>query len=239
MAYVLTLVSGVPRMTTVATSGSITIKEEGVVVDANTNSIDFVGGSLTATQISAGNVKVEATDAGSVPVIYDESITVGSTITAGTAVTLPASGSYTSAELEIFIAGRRLTAGLDYAYVGSPARTQVTFTFDLVNGDTVRFRKDRDFSDSPTIYDEYLKVVASGAGAGEINLTDAEAGDNITLPLSKVYDSRELEVWLNGTRLDYLLDFTYVGVAPTRTQISMTFNLLVGDVLRLRIDRPA
>jgi len=238
MAYALTLVSGVPRMTTIASSGSITIKEEGTVVDANANSINFVGSSVTAVEISPGNVEIQVTNS-SVPLIYDEILTVGSTITAGTAVTLPSSGSYTTADLEIFMDGQRLTPVLDYNYVGaSPPRTQVTFTFDLVAGDVVKFRKDRNFSDSPAIYDEYLKVVASGAGAGEINLTDAESGDNITLPLSKTYDSKELEVWLNGTRLVYLLDYVYVGVAM-RTQISPTFNLQTGDFLRFRVDRPA
>lgn len=77
------------------------------------------------------------------PTIYDQSITVGSTITAGTSVTLPASGTYTSTELEVYGNGVRLDAILDYNYVGSPLRTQVTMTFDLVAGDVLRFRTDR------------------------------------------------------------------------------------------------
>lgn len=74
--------------------------------------------------------------------IYDESITVGSTITAGTPITLPSSGTYTSAELELYFRGQRLEDVLDYNYLGSPPRTQVEFTFDLFAGDVLRFRKD-------------------------------------------------------------------------------------------------
>jgi hypothetical protein len=82
-------------------------------------------------------------DESAAPTIYDEIINVGSTITAGTSVTLPASGTYNSAELEVYLNGQRLAVTEDYAYVGSPARTQVQFTFDLLAGDKVRFRVDR------------------------------------------------------------------------------------------------
>jgi hypothetical protein len=34
---------------------------------------------------------------------------------------------------------------IDYNYVSSPPRTQVTFTFDLVVGDVILFRKARNF----------------------------------------------------------------------------------------------
>ena len=75
--------------------------------------------------------------------IYDQDFDVVSPITAGTSVTLPASQTYTSGELEVYLNGQRLEAILDYAYVGSPPRTQVQFTFDLVVGDHLRFRIDR------------------------------------------------------------------------------------------------
>ena len=75
--------------------------------------------------------------------IYDQTYDVVSGITTGVAVTLPASGTYTSEELEIRLNGVRMDLGIDYNTVGSPPRTQVTFTFDLVIGDQVNFRVDR------------------------------------------------------------------------------------------------
>lgn len=76
--------------------------------------------------------------------IYDEIITLGSNITSGTPVTLPNSGTYTDKDLEVYLRGQRLSPVLDYNYVGSAPRTQVTFTFDLftdaVSPDVIRFR---------------------------------------------------------------------------------------------------
>ena len=77
------------------------------------------------------------------PTIYDETYNVTSTITSGTPVTLPASGTYDSDELLVYLNGQRLAAADDYTYIGTPPRTQVAFTFDLLSGDKVRFRKDR------------------------------------------------------------------------------------------------
>lgn len=85
-------------------------------------------------------------DESAAPVIYDETYTVISDITTGTSVTLPASGTYTSEELEIRLNGVRMDSGVDYNLVGSPPRTQVTFTFDLLGGtnpDKINFRIDR------------------------------------------------------------------------------------------------
>lgn len=77
------------------------------------------------------------------PTIYDQTIDVVSPITAGTSITLPASQQYTSAELEVRLNGIRLEPVVDYTYVGSPPRTQIQLTFDLVVGDRLRFRIDR------------------------------------------------------------------------------------------------
>ena len=75
--------------------------------------------------------------------IYDETIEVGSTITAGTNITLPSSGTYSSLELEVYLNGVRIKVVDDYNYVGSPPRTQITMTYDLIAGDKLRFRVDR------------------------------------------------------------------------------------------------
>jgi hypothetical protein len=75
--------------------------------------------------------------------IYNERYQVNSTITTGTPITLPASGTYNSAELEVRLNGVKLEPVYDYNYVSTPPRTQVTMTFDLVNGDELTFRVDR------------------------------------------------------------------------------------------------
>ena len=75
--------------------------------------------------------------------IYDQRYTVASPITAGTAITLPASGSYTGAELQVYFNGVRIEVTSDYTYVGSGTKTQIQMTFDLVVGDTLDFRIDR------------------------------------------------------------------------------------------------
>jgi hypothetical protein len=72
--------------------------------------------------------------------IVNEQLTVVGTVTAGSNVTVPNSGTYTGADLEVFLNGQRLNVVEDFNYVGSPPRTQVTFTFDLVAGDLVLFR---------------------------------------------------------------------------------------------------
>lgn len=96
-----------------------------------------------------------------------------------------------------------------------------------------------DESGTPTIYDESLNVVASGAGAGEIDEADAETGDPITLPSAQTYEALELEVWLNNFRMEDIADYNYVGAGPARTQIAFTFDLVAGDTIKFRIDRGA
>lgn len=77
------------------------------------------------------------------PTIYDETLAIGSTISTGTPVTLPSSKTYDSLELEVYFNTQRLVPVVDYNYVGTAPRTQVSFTFDLLNGDSLRFRVDR------------------------------------------------------------------------------------------------
>lgn len=77
------------------------------------------------------------------PTIYNETVAIVSTISSGTPQTLPLSQTYDSAELEVYLNGARLQPTYDYNYVSTPPRTQVSFTFDLVNGDFVTYRIDR------------------------------------------------------------------------------------------------
>jgi hypothetical protein len=83
------------------------------------------------------------------------------------------------------------------------------------------------------IYDETLKVVASSPSSGET--TPVLAGNPITLPNSGTYDGIELQVFLNGNYLEDVIDYTLT----SSTQITLTFDLEVGDKIRFRIDRPA
>lgn len=78
-----------------------------------------------------------------VPNIVNQQVTLGAGVTAGVPYTLPGGMTYNSDELEITLNGQRLQLTEDYTYVGSPARTQVQFTFDLVIGDKLAFRTDR------------------------------------------------------------------------------------------------
>lgn len=79
------------------------------------------------------------------PTIYDQNATIGGGgLTTGSALTLPSSQTYDSQELEVYLNNVRLTPVLDYNYVGASApRTQITFTFDLLANEVVRFRIDR------------------------------------------------------------------------------------------------
>lgn len=89
---------------------------------------------------------------------------------------------------------------------------------------------------SITIYDQSLTVVASGAGANQIN-GPVLTGTNVTLPGGQTYSATELQIYLNGDRLESVFDYTYVGSAPNRTQVQFAFPLVVGDRVDFRIDR--
>jgi hypothetical protein len=98
----------------------------------------------------------------------------------------------------------------------------------IVNGVMRSFEE----SGSPAIYDRTINIVVSGAVSPDLN-GPVTAGTNISLPSGKTYTSDELQVYLNGTRLDDVLDYNYV----SSTQISFLYNLEAGDILRFYIDR--
>ena len=75
--------------------------------------------------------------------IYDKEVKINATLTTGVPLSLPESGTYNSDELEVYLNGQRLDSVIDYNYHGTIPRTAVSFTFDLVRGDTVKFRVDR------------------------------------------------------------------------------------------------
>jgi hypothetical protein len=92
-----------------------------------------------------------------------------------------------------------------------------------------------DEAGSPTIYDKSLTVVSGTPGSYEIQ-GPVTAGTAITLPDSQTYNSSELIVNLNGQALEQVFDFNFVGSIP-RTQVSLTFDLEVGDRLDFRVYR--
>jgi len=82
------------------------------------------------------------------PAIYDQTTDLVAPVTAGTAITLPASGSYTVASgvtsLNIFLNGQKMDYVLDWATSGAgPTYTAIQFLFDLVIGDRIEFRQER------------------------------------------------------------------------------------------------
>lgn len=89
-------------------------------------------------------------------------------------------------------------------------------------------------SSSPAIYDQTLKVVTSSPGAGEI-AGPISAGTPVTLPSGQTYTSNELEMYLSGNRLIPVFDYSHT----SSTSVSFTFQLIVGDVIRFRVDRSA
>lgn len=74
--------------------------------------------------------------------IYTGDYDVLATIDANTPITLPSSKTYTSSELRVYLNGQLMDVVTDYNYVGSPPRTQISFVFDLVEGDSILFRID-------------------------------------------------------------------------------------------------
>lgn len=93
----------------------------------------------------------------------------------------------------------------------------------LVNG----LPKMVDESASPTIYDQTFSVGAL-----------ISTGTPITLPSGGTYTDEELEVRLNGIRMDSGSDYNFVGSLP-RTQVAFTFDLVSGDEVNFRVDRSA
>ena len=103
----------------------------------------------------------------------------------------------------------------------------------IINGMT----RQVDDTAAPPIYDESLLVVSDNPEAGEI-VGPIATGTPISLPDDRTYSSDELEIYVNGQRVEPIFDYNYVGSIP-RTQISFTFDIELKDIIRFRIDRGA
>jgi hypothetical protein len=91
------------------------------------------------------------------------------------------------------------------------------------------------------IYDQSITVVASGAGANQIN-GPVTTGTAVTLPSSGSYTLNansvaNIQVYLNGDRVEQVFDWSTSGAGPTFTAIQFTFNLNVGDRVDIRSER--
>jgi hypothetical protein len=76
---------------------------------------------------------------------YDESIYYSSGLVANTNITLPNSGSFSSAsakDLLVILNDRVVESGRDFDVVGAgPTYTQIKFIYNLSNDSVVRFRR--------------------------------------------------------------------------------------------------
>lgn len=87
-----------------------------------------------------------------------------------------------------------------------------------------------------TIYDQRLTVV-TGTAANTNQVTGPiTSGVSITLPASGTYVGSELQIYLNGQEMESVADFNTVGTG-TKTQISFTFQILVGDKIDFKTYR--
>lgn len=162
------------------------------------------------------------------PEIYDESFAVGvGGINTGVGITLPNSQAYQGAELQVFLNGVAMEYGNDYTYVGETLlKTQISFLFDLIEGDQVRFRIDVPASEVAFIYNAGLTI-----GVGGVT-----AGNGVTLPNARTYNGDELQIVVNGISQEHLVDYVYVGTGEYKTQVAFTYDLVEGDRVVFRIE---
>jgi hypothetical protein len=92
----------------------------------------------------------------------------------------------------------------------------------------------------PSIYDQSISIVSSGTPPGSLTGPVA-ASTAITLPASGIYtvasSVANMDIYLNGDRLEYNIDWNTSGSGPNFTAFTLVFGLVVGDRLDLRIDR--
>jgi hypothetical protein len=93
---------------------------------------------------------------------------------------------------------------------------------------------------STAIYDQSIILVVSGPTGNDL-VGPITSGTPITLPASGSYTVASsvtaLNVFLNGMKLDYILDWSVSGAGPTYTALSFLFDLVVTDKIELRYER--
>ena len=92
------------------------------------------------------------------------------------------------------------------------------------------------------IYDKSISIVASGGSApGSLNAPVA-AATAITLPGSGTYtldvnSIPNMNIFFNGQRLEYGVDWNTSGSGPNYTAFTLNFGLVATDRLDLRTER--
>ena len=121
MPKVLMLVSGVPRMVE---------QGEAVVLRSPDGTRHF---------LDVDNEGILSTTSG---IIYNETLVIGAGgVTTGTPVSLPLGETYLGEELEVKLNDVVLNVGSEYEYASEGIKTQVAFTFDLIENDELEFSK--------------------------------------------------------------------------------------------------
>lgn len=92
------------------------------------------------------------------------------------------------------------------------------------------------------IYDKSVTIVASGGNGSTTLNGPITTGTAVTLPSSGSYTLNansvpNVNVYLNGDRLESAIDWNTSGAGPTFTAVQFTFNLVVGDRVDFRIER--
>jgi hypothetical protein len=92
------------------------------------------------------------------------------------------------------------------------------------------------------IYDQSISIVASGGTAPSSVNGPVTAGTALTLPASFSYTLNaesvaNINIDLNGQRLEQVYDWTTSGSGPNYTAIQFTFQLVVGDRIDIRSER--
>ncbi len=92
------------------------------------------------------------------------------------------------------------------------------------------------------IYDQSVTIVTSGGNGSTTLNGPITTGTAVTLPSGASYTLNvnsvpNLNVYLNGDRLESVLDWNTSGVGPNYTAVQFTFNLVVGDRVDFRMER--
>lgn len=93
----------------------------------------------------------------------------------------------------------------------------------------------------PSIYDQSISIVASGATPPSSLNGPISSGTAITLPGSQTYTVSNsvpnATIFVNGQRLEYVFDWATSGTGPNFSAFTLTIGLIAGDRIDIRIER--
>jgi hypothetical protein len=195
----------------------------GATMLAVSNGI-FIGQSAGPTTNSITNaiaIGQNANVAASNSVVFGASgtpISVGINMTTPTSrLHLPA-GTATAGQAPL-----KLTSGTNLGTIEAGA-LEFDGTHLYFSISATRYQIDQQVTPLPSVYDAIVTVVASGAGANQIN---GPTQGPVTLPSAMTYVGSELQVYLNGQLLYLTADWT----ATSGTTVTFVDTLQVGDII--------